>query len=353
MPPCNDACPAGENVQRWLYHAEEGGYEAAWRQTMEDNPFPAIMGRVCYHASQTACNRAKLDEAVVALEPGRTVTDAAALLHEFDGVFLAVGAQLSRRTYLPADDSARILEALSVLRDVADDDPPGSAAESSCTAAAIPRWTSPAARAGSARQTRWSSTDAPVTACPRSPSRSRRPSRKVYGCAGFPRSPTSTARSPSRRCGSTRAASRNLPGSSTNSPRTEVLLGRARDDPAGARAGTPHVHLRRGGRRIGQVDRAVRGTPVHVLRQLFRVRQLLRHVPRQRDHQAWPRTPFRHRPRLLQGLRHLRRRMPRRARSSWCRRRRDPFCSALGTRVEWSLRSGRRSLPSALRQPES
>src|SRR5918994_2056592 len=66
MPPCNDACPAGENVQSWLYDAEGGGpaYEAAWRQIMVDNPFPAVMGRVCYHPCETPCNRGQLDEAV-------------------------------------------------------------------------------------------------------------------------------------------------------------------------------------------------------------------------------------------------------------------------------------------------
>jgi len=64
MPPCNDACPAGENIQQWLYHAEEGDYESAWRQLMRDNPFPAVMGRVCYHPCTTACNRVQLDEAV-------------------------------------------------------------------------------------------------------------------------------------------------------------------------------------------------------------------------------------------------------------------------------------------------
>jgi NADPH-dependent glutamate synthase beta subunit-like oxidoreductase len=63
-PPCNHACPAGENIQGWLYHAEEGDYEAAWRVLMEDNPLPAIMGRVCYHPCETACNRGQLDEAV-------------------------------------------------------------------------------------------------------------------------------------------------------------------------------------------------------------------------------------------------------------------------------------------------
>jgi len=64
--PCGHACPAGEDVQAWLYEAEEGegGYERAWRKLVEDNPFPAIMGRVCYHPCETACNRAQLDEAV-------------------------------------------------------------------------------------------------------------------------------------------------------------------------------------------------------------------------------------------------------------------------------------------------
>lgn len=64
LPPCNHACPAGENIQAWLYLAEEKNYEAAWRRIMEDNPMPAIHGRVCYHPCETACNRGQLDEAV-------------------------------------------------------------------------------------------------------------------------------------------------------------------------------------------------------------------------------------------------------------------------------------------------
>ncbi|WP_454062165.1 NAD(P)-binding protein [Candidatus Nitrospira salsa] len=64
LPPCNHACPAGENIQSWLYHAEEGNYEEAWRTIMEDNPFPAIHGRVCYHPCEPACNRGQLDEPV-------------------------------------------------------------------------------------------------------------------------------------------------------------------------------------------------------------------------------------------------------------------------------------------------
>jgi NADPH-dependent glutamate synthase beta subunit-like oxidoreductase len=64
MPPCNHQCPAGENIQAWLFHAEEGNYEQAWRQIMADNPFPAIMGRVCYHTCESACNRGQVDQAV-------------------------------------------------------------------------------------------------------------------------------------------------------------------------------------------------------------------------------------------------------------------------------------------------
>jgi 2-oxoacid:acceptor oxidoreductase delta subunit (pyruvate/2-ketoisovalerate family) len=64
LPPCNHACPAGENIQDWLSHAETGDYEAAWRGLTQDNPLPAVMGRVCYHPCETACNRAQIDEAV-------------------------------------------------------------------------------------------------------------------------------------------------------------------------------------------------------------------------------------------------------------------------------------------------
>src|SRR5450631_1045524 len=64
LPPCNNACPAGENIQGWLFHAESGDYEQAWRVLIADNPFPAIMGRVCYHPCEGACNRGQLDSAV-------------------------------------------------------------------------------------------------------------------------------------------------------------------------------------------------------------------------------------------------------------------------------------------------
>ncbi len=64
LPPCNDACPAGENIQAWLAHAQEGDYEAAWRELVRNNPMPAIHGRVCYHPCEDACNRIHTDSSV-------------------------------------------------------------------------------------------------------------------------------------------------------------------------------------------------------------------------------------------------------------------------------------------------
>lgn len=64
LPPCNNQCPAGENIQQWLFYAAEGDYEHAWRILTEENPFPACMGRVCYHTCEGKCNRGLLDESV-------------------------------------------------------------------------------------------------------------------------------------------------------------------------------------------------------------------------------------------------------------------------------------------------
>lgn len=88
LPPCNATCPAGENIQGWLFKAECGDYRGAWDVITNENPFPALMGRVCYHTCEGACNRAQHDESVginsverflgdLALEKGWDYTPAA------------------------------------------------------------------------------------------------------------------------------------------------------------------------------------------------------------------------------------------------------------------------------------
>ncbi len=64
LPPCNNACPAGENIQAWLGLAQEGKYEEAWQKLVEENPLPSVHGRVCYHPCESACNRTATDSPV-------------------------------------------------------------------------------------------------------------------------------------------------------------------------------------------------------------------------------------------------------------------------------------------------
>lgn len=64
LPPCNHACPAGENIQAWLALAQEGRNEEAWQSLTANNPMPAVHGRVCYHPCENSCNRTQVDQTV-------------------------------------------------------------------------------------------------------------------------------------------------------------------------------------------------------------------------------------------------------------------------------------------------
>lgn len=77
MPPCNHACPAGENIQSWLALVHEKRFEAAWQVLVEQNPLPAVHGRVCYHPCETACNRAEVDDPVSVHQVERFLGDQA------------------------------------------------------------------------------------------------------------------------------------------------------------------------------------------------------------------------------------------------------------------------------------
>jgi formate dehydrogenase beta subunit len=64
LPPCNIACPAGENIQAWLAFAQAAKFREAWEALVRDNPLPGVHGRVCYHPCETSCNRRDLDSSV-------------------------------------------------------------------------------------------------------------------------------------------------------------------------------------------------------------------------------------------------------------------------------------------------
>ncbi len=64
LPPCNNICPAGEEIQTWIGLAKAKKFWEAWDVITQKNPFPAIHGRVCYHYCETRCNRIQYDETV-------------------------------------------------------------------------------------------------------------------------------------------------------------------------------------------------------------------------------------------------------------------------------------------------
>jgi NADPH-dependent glutamate synthase beta subunit-like oxidoreductase len=63
-PPCNNACPTGEQIQKYLDYVKHDRYLDGYVTILEDNPMPSVTGRVCYHPCETACNRAEHDEPI-------------------------------------------------------------------------------------------------------------------------------------------------------------------------------------------------------------------------------------------------------------------------------------------------
>ncbi|MFQ5728751.1 MAG: NAD(P)-binding protein, partial [Waddliaceae bacterium] len=211
LPPCNKACPAGENIQAWLALAMDKKYKEAWEEITKDNPMPAVHGRVCYHPCEDRCNRGELNTTISIHAVERFLGDlaiekkweiqvpkstgkkalvvgagpsglsaayhlrrlgheveiheagpmAGGMMHfgipqyrlprdildaeikrietmgvtivlnhkvenlmeekktgDFDAVFVAVGAHLSKRVEIPAKDAGKIVDALSLLKNV-------------------------------------------------------------------------------------------------------------------------------------------------------------------------------------------------------------------------------------------
>ncbi len=75
--PCRDGCPAGINVQGYVALIGQGKHREAVDLIRENLPLPGVLGRVCPHPCETACNRAKIDEPVAICSLKRYAADQA------------------------------------------------------------------------------------------------------------------------------------------------------------------------------------------------------------------------------------------------------------------------------------
>lgn len=62
--PCNEACPAGEDIVHYMILMSSGKIKEAYELLTQENPFPAVCGRVCYHPCEQVCNRGEYDNAI-------------------------------------------------------------------------------------------------------------------------------------------------------------------------------------------------------------------------------------------------------------------------------------------------
>jgi 2-oxoacid:acceptor oxidoreductase delta subunit (pyruvate/2-ketoisovalerate family) len=75
MPACQNACPAGNDIEGWLKLLHKKEFEKAYWHLKREEPFPAILGRVCFKFCEGACNRAVLDDCIRIQELERFVGD--------------------------------------------------------------------------------------------------------------------------------------------------------------------------------------------------------------------------------------------------------------------------------------
>lgn len=77
-PPCGAACPAGNDIVAFIQKIAKEDFEGAWNTIREENPFPGVCGRVCFHPCESKCNRGSFDEPVAIHVLERFVADFAA-----------------------------------------------------------------------------------------------------------------------------------------------------------------------------------------------------------------------------------------------------------------------------------
>jgi len=62
--PCHKACPVDGNIAAWIQFIKDEAFHDAWLALTDNNPFPAVTGRICHRPCEDSCNRGQLDEPV-------------------------------------------------------------------------------------------------------------------------------------------------------------------------------------------------------------------------------------------------------------------------------------------------
>jgi len=62
QPPCEHECPANLDINRYMLQSARGYFEDAYRSLKTQLAFPGVIGRVCPHPCESACNRGKFEE---------------------------------------------------------------------------------------------------------------------------------------------------------------------------------------------------------------------------------------------------------------------------------------------------
>ena len=73
--PCENTCPANINVPGYLALIAAGRFTDAYRLIKQENPFPAVCGRICTRPCEAKCRRGSTEEAIAIADLKRFVAD--------------------------------------------------------------------------------------------------------------------------------------------------------------------------------------------------------------------------------------------------------------------------------------
>lgn len=95
LAPCRQNCPAGVNIPAYFNLVRHGRLAEAWELIRQDNPLPAVCGRVCYHPCEEHCNRGQFDETVSINAVERVVGDHGLNLADREPAVTAMGPRVA------------------------------------------------------------------------------------------------------------------------------------------------------------------------------------------------------------------------------------------------------------------